>query len=290
MTLTLSPLYILFAAEIVFLIIAFAIFMTISRAKYKRLYRGLLSQTQVVPNTPAASMPKEAEDMVSADVPIDEMIHEPDTKEGVDTGEKDVQEGEPLPIIDTAVKGQGDVLVSEDNEPAAGVNKLKKIVDFQKEKIINLMCYKDILESAQKKLTLIHGDYQDLSERFFNISEAVGSNKEFELALDMFGENTKELKDFIDALQHENESLLDKFNAWEGQLKGLWQESDDLDAGAENLDAVLAEKNEMIERIKEFEEKFKEKSKQLEEAQAQYEDLEKEYMTLYRQQQAAQQG
>jgi len=296
MTITLSPLIILFGAELLLLLIAFAIFMAISRHRYKKLYKKLLSDqmrlstVERIDRPEAEAVKKEGEPIMEA---AQEVVKEQDTtdiqKDATTSVDAQIppMEQDASEITASDKPNEEADIMPEEQGSRVGVQKLKKIVDFQKEKIVNLMCYKDILESAQKKLTNIHTDYEDLAQRFASLSEAMGSNKEFELALEMFGENTTELKDFIDALQNENETLLEKFNTWEGQLQGLWQESEEIVEGAtsEDLEAIAAEKNELLEKIREFEEKLKEKSKQLEEAQAQYEDLEKEYLVLYKQQQ-----
>ncbi len=286
MTITLSPLIILFGAELLLLLIALAIYMTISRQRYKKLYKKLLSVQDKSLAVDIITDKPEVKAVQKLEEPIKETEAEV-VKEKVPTETPAISDDLEISAgpQDTSDEASTDKPDEEGTpEEPAGVQKLKKIVDFQKEKIVNLMCYKDILESAQKKLTSIHTDYEDLAQRFTSLSEAMGSNKEYELALEMFGENTAELKDFIDALQHENTTLLEKFNTWEEQLKGLWQESEEI-ATSEDIEAFAAEKNELLEKIKEFEEKFKEKSKQLEEAQAQYEDLEKEYLVLYKQQQ-----
>ncbi|MCX8070410.1 MAG: hypothetical protein N2738_07900 [Thermodesulfovibrionales bacterium] len=293
MTLTISPLYILFAIEAVILIIIFAIVMAIGRSKYKKLYNKLLS-SQNMANLDKAYKLKEQDHEKKEDETTTPLKEEtPLEQRQEDNAEleakSDIEKTQPDDTKDTIIKKEDDTF-SFGPIKNEGVDKLKKVVDFQKEKIINLMCYKDILESAQKKLINIHTDYKDLEQRFTAIQNDIGENKEYELALEMFGENTKELREFIDALQSENDALLEKFNSWEGQLKDMWAESEDIaqQSGGADVEALMAEKQEMMEKIKEFEEKIKEKTKQLEDAQAQYEDLENEYMTLYRQQQASQ--
>lgn len=300
MTFTISPLYILFGIEAIILIIIFAVVMAIKKSKYKKLYDKLLKSqslsnigTDYKTTNEQIQKPSHTENIREIR-PTEQQDTKPEPEIEISKGQ---QKQESLDISMEEVKNSDIEEAKPEEDPFSiepiknkGLEKLKKVVDFQKDKIVNLMCYKDILESAQKKLMNIHNDYQDLEQRFNAIQGDIGENKEYEVALEMFGENTKELKDFIDALQSENDALLEKFNTWEGQLKDMWAESDDIIAQSSGADveALMAEKNEMMEKIKEFEEKIKEKTKQLEDAQAQYEDLENEYMTLYRQQQESQ--
>lgn len=282
MTLTLSPLLILFLGELILIALALTIYMTVSRFKYKRLYTELLAKSK-----------SQREEEVALSESKQDLAHvsavSRKTEDSLEATDKKVTEHteEVIGSVDTSQETEAftDETLKEDSteEKASepGIEQLKSIVEFQKEKILNLMCYKDILDSAQNKLSHIHEGYQDLSQRFSAVAETVGENKEFELALEMFGDNTKELEDFISALKQENEALLEKFNQWEGQLKEMWETSKDITASPAGVDP--AEQAELLEKIREFEEKLKEKTKQLEEAQAQYEDLEKEYMTLYRQ-------
>lgn len=286
MTITLSPLYILFGIEAIILIIIFAIVMAIGRQKYKNLYNKLLNKqkvTKLAPDykvkdkdeLPSNKNQEETSKVLEQKQDIYEEITSYNKTEAEDDSSENKQSSqEEDPFSFRPIKNES-------------VNQLKKVVDFQKEKIINLMCYKNILESAQKKLMSIHDDYTDLEQRFIAIQSEMAENKEYELALNMFGDNTKELQDFIDTLQKENEQLLEKFNSWEGQLKDIWNESDSIESETVDIATLMTEKEEMMEKIKEFEEKIKEKTKQLQEAQTQYENLENEYMILYRKQQAS---
>lgn len=282
MTLTLSPLLILFLGELILIVLALAIYMTVSRFRYKRLYTELLAKSKNQ-REKEMSLSDLRQDFTQAFDTSQTMENQDET---LSKSERDTQ-GEVIRPLDTSQETETsmeDSLQEDSTEEKGsdpGIEQLKSIVEFQKEKILHLMCYKDILDSAQNKLSHIHEGYQDLSQRFSAVAEAIGENKEFELALEMFGDNTKELEDFIDALKQENEALLEKFNQWEGQLKEMWESSQEIGASPAAINP--AEQAELLEKIKEFEEKLKEKTKQLEEAQAQYEDLEKEYMTLYRQ-------
>lgn len=282
MNIHLHPLIILFGGELIVLLLVATVVFFIKMRKYKKLYHNLQNQVQDYKPLPTD---------LSADKIQQEMV---ETEQEIETKNEvsatDISQETPVEMDttipeETDIEDKGDVppseqeSVSEDN-----ISKLKNIIEFQRQKIVDLMCYKDILESAEKRLTNIHNGYQDLSNKFATISEAMQENKEFELTLEMFGENTGELKDFISTLHKENETLLEKFNVWQEQLKSAWQESDSIEAVSGDIESVLREKEEMSEKLKEFEQKLNQKTKQLQEAQTRYEDLENEYMTLYRQQ------
>ncbi|MFQ3574262.1 MAG: hypothetical protein SNJ53_06485 [Thermodesulfovibrionales bacterium] len=285
MNINLHPLVILFGAELLILLVIGIVILFIKMRKYKKLYQDLKKKTE-------EGLPKkEYEDMdfKSQDFPIIKQTTEETSKKDSDLDIKSEDMPPPMPQepqeIDTSQGG--DIMPTrQELEEEDNISKLKKIIEFQKQKIVDLMCYKDILESAEKRLSNIHINYQDLSQKFSSISEVIEENKEFELTLEMFGENTNELKDFISILKRENETLLEKFNSWQEHLKSAWKESDEIDVSGMggDIEKFLKEKNELIEKLKDFEQKLNQKTKQLQEAQSQYEDLEKEYMTLYRQQ------
>ncbi|MCX8027980.1 MAG: hypothetical protein N3A62_09040 [Thermodesulfovibrionales bacterium] len=282
MNIHIHPLILLFGAELIIILIVATIVFFFKMRKYKKLYQD------------SKRKDKEQVSEIQTDEKMFESADADLTKEVVkeipplDTSDDETAPTETTKIEDTAADEIEKVFPTEkDLESEDSITKLKKIIDFQKQKIVDLMCYKDILESAEKRLTNIHSNYQELAQKFTSIAEVVEENKEFELTLEMFGENTSELRDFIEMLKKENDTLLEKFNSWQEQLKTAWQESDEIEASAVSgdIESILKEKHELAEKLKEFEQMLNQKTKQLQEAQTQYEDLEKEYMTLYRQQQ-----
>ncbi|MBF0329205.1 MAG: hypothetical protein HQL10_08600 [Nitrospirae bacterium] len=172
----------------------------------------------------------------------------------------------------------------EKQEPTAG---LHKVVKFQKEKIIDLMGYKDLFESAQKKLKSILKNYEDVQERFTTLATWLPDNEELKAATEQVIGNNSDLSGFVNTIEKSTAVLAEKFGSYDEQLNELMQQSD---AGVEEVDEgvykdILKEKEELLAKVKEFEDMLKEKASKVAEVEAQYEDLENEYMTLYRQQQ-----
>jgi hypothetical protein len=177
---------------------------------------------------------------------------------------------------------------SDESSLTGKVNKLQRIVKLQKDKILDLMCYKDIFEGAQKKLTSIQQGNEGLHERFVKLLGTSIENPGLAEAMETFKQNNNEIESYINILESENQTLSEKFRKWEDELKRIWEkaESGEFDEGRYN--EILKEREELMTKMKDFEDKLQEKSKLLNEMQAQYEDLEKEYMILYRQQQQQQ--
>ncbi len=282
MTITIDALYLLLLGEVSLILLITAIYFFVRNGKHKRLYQKAL---------------KELSDMRSS-------MERQDIREAVPQPVQEVKEV-PLKMPEeqpTAAEmfevPQSSAAVDEtaDESSLVGkINKLQRIINFQKGKIIDLMCYKDILEGAHRKLNIIREEYQGLKDRFVKLLGESAENKGLAETMETFENNNNELSSYIEILAKENETLAEKFRLWEGELKQIWEEaekSEVIDEGRydEKLGEIMHEKEELTARLKEFEDKLQEKTKVFEDMQKQYEDLEKEYMILYRQQQQQQQG
>lgn len=184
----------------------------------------------------------------------------------------------------------------EESAPDASpgqVRRLQRMVVFQKKTILDLMCYKDMFESAQKRLTEMQQSSSDLEGMIKSLVETGGPEAgPLAGSLTVLESTSKELSAFITVLDKENEALSEKFRVWESELQSI---SEELESGGDGsagpgIDEgryaeLMAEKEEMAARLKEVSEQLQEKSTMLNDLQKQYEDLEKEYMILYRQQQ-----
>ncbi len=184
----------------------------------------------------------------------------------------------------TDVSGDGAGIEDMDEESLKGrIRKLQEIIDFQKSKIVDLMCYKDILETAQKKLGMIHHSNSEIQGRLVKLMGRSIENRGFAEALDLFVNNNNELASYIEVLRKENASLDEKFRSWQRNLEILLEavatgDQFDEDAYAE----VLREKEELVLRLKAFDDMLQKKSRLMEDMKRQYEDLEKEYMILFK--------
>jgi acyl carrier protein phosphodiesterase len=278
MTITIDALYLLLLGEVSLILMVTTIYLFAKNRRHKRLYQKAM---------------KELSDLRSQGSGVKSQEIEPQFEQ--ETLQKITEDRSVEAETSEVLQPSAVVEETTDESSLIGrINKLQRIINFQKGKIIDLMCYKDILEGAQKKLSSVHDNYQNLKDRFVKLFGEFPENKGLAEAMETFEKNNNEMMSYIEILGKENESLAEKFKLWEDELKQVWEEaekSEVIDAGRydEKLGEIMHEKEELAARLKEFEDKLQEKTKVFEDMQKQYEDLEKEYMILYRQQQQQQQ-
>lgn len=275
MTITIDVLYLLLLGEASLIFLITTIYFFARNRKHKRLYQKAL---------------KELSDTRSG--MFLQQGPQPEVQEETEMPEKQPAPAEifeaPQPALNSGETEDEGTLIGK-------INKLQRIINFQKGKIIDLMCYKDILEGAQRKLSSVQNSYHDLKDRFVKLFGESPENKGLAEAMETFENNNSELSSYIEILAKENETLAEKFKMWEDELKQIWEAAEKGEAiyegqYDEKLSEIMHDKDELAAKLKEFEDKLQEKTKMFEDMQKQYEDLEKEYMILYRQQQQQQQG
>lgn len=178
---------------------------------------------------------------------------------------------------------------NEGDVPADSIGRLRRMVMYQRNMIIDLMCFKDMFESMQKKMASLKQVNEDLQEKIRSLIAAgmeVPGSGTLESAL----ENSNiDLEKYIGILDKENVRLVGKFRDWEEELKRI---SDDIGDGP-GVDEgrymeLVKEREELAAKVDALEERLREQTKQIDDIQKQHEELEKEYMILYRQQQQQQ--
>lgn len=255
-------LYFLLFGELLFILLLSVVYLSLKNRKYRQLYRKALTGLSAEPAAHAAA----------------ETAQEPAASP---SGQ---EAGTMVEAVDAAPDGGPE----EEGTPQGRIRKLKRIVNLQKDKILDLMCYKDIFEGAQKKLSTIQVNNRDLQEKIKALGGSSGDGEGFAAAVGSFESNNRDLEEFIRILEKENVNLSQKFAAWQEELKNIWAGADSAEGIDEGRYAeLLKEKDELVAKMREFEEKLQDKSNQLEDMQKQYEDIEKEYMILYKQQQQA---
>ena len=275
-------LHFLLLIELPVMLLLSTIYFLIKSRQYKKLYQKALG------NAPQENSITRKEDAVPAVPPVEEEVALQAENTAVPAAEIPVEASQvPEPQAQPAppVWDEGDAAEGDDSL-LGRIGKLQRIVDFQKDKILDFMCYKDIFEGAEKKLTSIQQSNQDLQEKLKNLADSPENTEGLNDAINIFEKNNRDLEAFIKILEKENSSLSTKFSKLEGELKKLWEEAEHtegMDEGKYN--ELLKEKDDLISKLKEFEGKLQEKSSQFEDMQKQYEDIEKEYMILYKQQQ-----
>ncbi|MBI3592079.1 MAG: hypothetical protein HY099_01085 [Nitrospirae bacterium] len=261
-----DALYFLLLIESSLLLLVAAVYLFFRSRKHKGLYQKTLKQL--------------------ADAQGD--IKEKPFEEQPLTEESPVQEPEAVAVTEPVESEVLEEVPATDN-----VKTLKRMVNFQKKTILDLMCYKDIFESAQKRIAAIQQSNNDLQEKFVNLTESGADKEGLAAPLEALEKNNNELQKFIGILERENMTISEKFRVWEEEFKKISEYVGDEAEGSgideARYNELAKEKEELFIKAKEIEEKLQEKGSQLDAMHRQYEDLEKEYMILYRQQQAQQQ-
>lgn len=286
-----DPFYLLMLIELVVVLFAFTAFLFFRNRKHKNLYQKTLRQlNDLKSNEPERTSDSSARTAPSGDDLTDGLV------EGLNEALADapaeiVPEGQPdqQPLTDSVFTESVD---GDEDEPDR-LKRLQRMVNFQKRAIIELMCYKDIFESAKSRLGALNESNYELEERVKKMLEGGMEGVGITEVTDALENNNHELEKFISILDRENSSLSGKFSMWEEKFRHIAEDAIESPApqaaGDASCDGVMQEKEELLIKVKGIEDQLEERNKSLEAMQAQYEDLEKEYMILYRQQQAQQQ-
>lgn len=266
MKINIDVFYLLCMAELLIILLVLTIFFFVRTRKFRKLYENAQK------NPAAFVRPGE----------ISEVVRDNETQEAEFTvDDEQAQSAKALPA--DSIEN-----VEDGSSMQGNIRKLNQIVDFQKNKILDLMGYKDLMESASKKLTTLHQSNEEFTEKIRKLAEASPNKEDFTLSFASIEDNNNKMSSFISIMEKENTALSNKFVSWEENLKDLWEQAE---SGVEVDEGLYSEavqgKDELVAKLKDFEEQFNEKVKTLSEMQQQYDDLETEYMVLYRQQQAA---
>ncbi|HCL80678.1 MAG: hypothetical protein A2077_00835 [Nitrospirae bacterium GWC2_46_6] len=261
MIIAIDALYFLLLVEFALIMLPLTIYFFLKNRKHSMLYRKTLKELVDVKNTAEGQTGGET-------AQVSERVEARQPEEAAEAA------------------GEGSLAVK--------VNKMHRIIDFQKGKILDLMCYKDIFDGAQKKLSSIQDGYNSLKSRLVTMFGESPENKGVTEMMETFDGNNKDLESYIEILSKENENLSEKFRAWEDELKKIWEEAEDIEGVSAGMDEskygeLMQEREKLRQTLAEFEAKLQEKGKMFDDMQKQYEDMEKEYMILYKQQQEQQQ-
>ncbi|MCL4457531.1 MAG: hypothetical protein M1147_08400 [Nitrospirae bacterium] len=270
MIITIDALYFMLLIEFALIMLLLTVYFFSKNRKHAMLYRKTMKELADAKNTAEGQTGGEP-----APLPETAAAKQPEEASG-----------EPQPVETAEAAGESSLAVK--------VNKMHRIIDSQKGKILDLMCYKDIFDGAQTKLSSIQGGYNNLKSRLVTMFGESPENKGIAEMIESFEGNNKELESYVEILSKENENLNEKFRAWEDELKKIWEEAGDVEGVSAGMDEgkygeLMQEREKLRQTLTEFESKLQEKSKMFDDMQKQYEDMEKEYMILYKQQQQQQQ-
>ncbi|MBF0506406.1 MAG: hypothetical protein HQL09_06185 [Nitrospirae bacterium] len=266
-----DPFYVLLLAELSLTFFVLFLFFFFRNSKHKKLYRKTLRTLNDLQSKEGAQVPESApsEEATPPARPPESQFEQP-LADSVLT--ESFEEGEESPIK---------------------LIRLQRMVNFQKKAILELMCYKDIFETARGRLDILRESNYELQEKVRGLFEGgldgVGTGQ----AMTAMENNNHELEKFIAILDRENTALSGKFRIWEERFERIAVDAIEEPVAGVGNDAKYEEmrqgKEELLAKVREVEETLAEKDKNLEAMQLQYEDLEKEYMILYRQQQQQEQ-
>lgn len=298
MKVSIDALHFLLLLETAVVLLGAAVFFAVRSGRHKRLYRKALKELDELKNTELdddrLALREETAAAFGAGYAGDETIAETALPE---------VEAPASAELPAALPADGESSDQPEADASGGqVERLRRMVGLQKKTILDLMCYKDLFESAQQRLTHLQQSSADLQGMIQGLA-AEGGPEAAPLtdSLTVLENTGKELSTFITVLEKENAALSEKFRIWESELDRI---NGDLEGGIETVGAggaggagagidegryaeLVAEREELALKLKEVSEHLQEKSTMLNDLQRQYEDLEKEYMVLYRQQQAA---
>jgi chromosome segregation ATPase len=276
MTVTVDALYFLLLIEFALIMFIVSVYLFTKNRKHKRLYerasKDLSAARETIKNMEQAA----------------EYFQQEQVQEIIEQQQASITEMQ-QPVTESRIEEESAETAVDEDTLKGKIRKMQRIIDSQKGKMLDLMCYKDIFEGAQKKLLSLSKSFQELQGRFVKLLEQSPDNNAISESLKLLEVSNKELESYIDILNRENDNLSRKFESWEEELKKITEEAEHREYIEEGMqDRIAQEKEEMLAKIKEFDDKLKEKDNQLSNLQKQYEDIEKEYMTLYRQQQQQQ--
>ncbi len=202
---------------------------------------------------------------------------------------------EPVPALEAVQPKPAEEPAPVEEAPEAvpsNVRKLLEIIDFQKQKILEMLCMRDLLDDAYRQLDMLRQKNSELEGRIEGLVESSAKPEEFAESSAMFKESNRELGNYLSVLQRSSDSIGEKMATWEEQLKALWDEArtigDEISgAGVVDLSGdASVEVSRLTDELQAAEDKLKKAQEELAALKSQYEDIEKEYMILYSKQQA----
>jgi len=183
--LKIDALYLLLLIEAVLILLGAAVFLFLRSRKWKRL----------VPQAPGPA----AEEGNKEEISAAEAQDEADAVRAAESGDQ--------ALSGTPVQASGE-------EEA-----LRGIIAKQREKILELMCYQDLFESARGRLAALLDRNDSLSAMIGSLQDAGDFNLRRDEALSELRASSGEIESYIEVLGRENEKLAGRFRAWEEELR-----------------------------------------------------------------------
>jgi len=279
----------LILAAVTILLMAVLIYLLLTARKYRKLYDSSHSKASISQDEVTAAKPIPNAEVVAGDVTTSQDITSENQDRDIATETAPAANNEMPPVLSAS-----EVSTEIDKEgPQADLSRIERLLDiieFQKNKIAELMFVKDTFENARIRLSALQARNRLMQDKARSIAESHGIAKEFDEPLAALEDDASELVSYILVFEKEENRLSEKFQQWEDELSRLMSGEDNIKfarmADSPEASARIAE---LEVKLKETEEQLAAKVRQLQDLEKQHEDIEKEYMILYQQSQKQQQ-
>ncbi|HMK42683.1 MAG TPA: hypothetical protein VK445_00950 [Dissulfurispiraceae bacterium] len=264
--LLIDPLFFLFLCEGAIVVFGLAVFFFVRSRKYRRLFEESERSRSALPPLPQEQ----------PQLPVAEKSPAPEP-----------------PAAVPEVQAIEEPVVAEQEQEAVpqNIRKLLEIIEHQKQKIVELLCLRDMLDDAYRQLDMLRQKNEELETRIVSLVESSADSQAFGEVAAAVQSSNADLGKYLTILQGSSVSLGAKMSEWEEQLKVLWQQAREIANELPQAHDIASgtvssgEAADLMEKLRVSEESLKKSQDDFTDLSKQYEDLEKEFMVLYRQQQ-----
>ncbi len=271
-------------ASIILVLIVLTGYLYATARKYKKFYISSQGEGPVL-KMPTAQVETAAASDENAGLLEAESVSEVQDAEIGETSE--VIEATSSAVIEEPgeqvnVETAGETGGEEAGSVSGRIEKLLSIIEFQKNKITELMFVKDTFENARVRLSALQSKDRLMQDQVKSIAESYGITEELKEPLSALEDDTSELVSYILVFEKEENRLAEKFVQWEEELNRLMAgEQFAPTISSVGSEGVAGKISELEEKLREAQDEVMSKDRRMQALQTQYEDIEKEYMILY---------
>ncbi len=161
------------------------------------------------------------------------------------------------------------------------IQKLRNDIERQKNKIVELLSWKDMFNELDKRFQLVRTINVKLKDSLTVLIPEDERSEELKKIIADFEYTNKELDMCVGVLKQETESLNQKMKYFEDEIDGL-SERLQRSVNKKEFDRILAERDELAGKLRKLEKEPNNRAKAYKDLQDKYTSLEKEYNALYR--------
>jgi len=271
-------------ASIILVLIGLAGYLYATASKYKKLYISSQNEGLVLPGTAAKGETAAASDENSGLLDAEGVpkVQDAEIEETSEVNEPTSSAVIEVPGEQVHVETAGETRGEEGGSDSGRIEKLLSIIEFQKNKIAELMFVKDTFENARVRLSALQSRDRLVQDKVKSIAESYGITEELKEPLSALEDDTSELVSYILIFEKEEKRLAEKFVQWEEELNRLMAGEQFAPAiSSVGSEGVAGKISELEEKLREAQDQLMSKERKMQALQTQYEDIEKEYMILY---------